>query len=121
MARDYEIPEERLLQTMARYNASVAAGEDREWGKPILPGAAPIAAPPYYAIRLWPKVHFTMGGIRIDSQARVLDLNGAVIPRFYGAGEVTGGIHGASRLGSMAITECLVFGRLAGQNAAVEK
>ena len=121
LARAYGIPADRMGQTIARFNKGLAAGEDGEWGKPILPGAAPIAAPPYYAIRLWPKVHFTMGGIRIDSQARVLDLNGAVIPRFYGAGEVTGGVHGASRLGSMAITECLVFGRLAGQNAAAEK
>jgi len=74
--------------------------------------------PPFYAMRLWPKVHFTMGGIGIDEHARVLDLEGTPTPGFYAAGEVTGGVHGACRLGSCAITECLVFGRIAGREAA---
>jgi succinate dehydrogenase/fumarate reductase flavoprotein subunit len=65
-------------------------------------------------------VHHTMGGVQIDENARVIDINQQPIPRLYAAGEVTGGIHGACRLGSCAVTECLVFGRIAGQNAAAE-
>ncbi len=76
--------------------------------------------PPYYAMRLWPKVHHTMGGVCIDTSARVINIDGQVIPGLYAAGEVTGGVHGACRLGSCAITECLVFGRIAGRNAAAE-
>lgn len=76
------------------------------------------AGTPLYAMRVWPKVHFTMGGVGIDESARVLDLDGGPIPGLFAAGEVTGGVHGASRLGSCAITECLVFGRIAGRSAA---
>lgn len=76
---------------------------------------------PTYAVRLAPKIHHTMGGIAIDDRATVLDiLSGEPIPGLFAAGEVTGGVHGASRLGSCAITDCLVFGRIAGQNAAAE-
>ncbi len=79
-----------------------------------------MTSSPWYAIRLWPKVHHTMGGIRIDKNAHVLDLSGRIIPGFFAAGEITGGVHGACRLGSCAITECFVFGRIAGRNGAYE-
>ena len=59
-----------------------------------------------------------MGGVLINANAQVLDLLKKPIKSFYAAGEVTGGVHGASRLGSCAITDCLVFGRIAGRNAA---
>jgi succinate dehydrogenase/fumarate reductase flavoprotein subunit len=61
-----------------------------------------------------------MGGIQINTSAQVMDLNQKPIKGLYAAGEVTGGIHGACRLGSCAITDCLVFGRIAGKNAAAE-
>jgi len=79
---------------------------------------ASLRQKPFYCMRVWPKVHYTMGGIQIDSQARVIDLDNRPIEGLYAAGEATGGVHGASRLGSCAITDCLVFGRIAGQNAA---
>jgi len=50
----------------------------------------------------------------------VIDKWGNVIPGLYAAGEVTGGVHGACRLGSVAVADCLVFGRIAGKNAAKE-
>ncbi len=59
-----------------------------------------------------------MGGIQINSNAQVIDLDGHPIVGLYAAGEVTGGVHGACRLGSCAITDCIVFGRIAGRNAA---
>ena len=118
LAQAYEIPLTELEATVEKFNAFVRNGNDEEFDKPILPDAAPVEVPPYYAVRLWPKVHFTMGGVQIDTEARVLDLDGRPIPGLYAAGEVTGGVHGACRLGSCAITECLVFGRIAGRNAA---
>lgn len=118
LARFYAMPASELSDEIARYNGFVEGGSDEDLEKPILPEASTISQPPFYGIRLWPKVHFTMGGVRIDTDARVLDVNGKPIPGLYAAGEVTGGVHGACRLGSCAITECLVFGRIAGRNAA---
>lgn len=118
VAAAYNIPADSLADTVRRFNSFVASGQDKDLGKPILPDALPVTQPPYYAIRLWPKVHFTMGGLAIDTEARVLDRNGKPIPGLFAAGEVTGGVHGACRLGSCAITECLVMGRIAGRNAA---
>lgn len=119
LAAAYDMPTGELTAAVERFNAGVAEGRDRDFGKPISPESAPIAQPPYYAMRLWPKVHFTMGGLQIDVRGRVLDLEGAPIGGLYAAGEVTGGVHGACRLGSCAVTECLVFGRIAGRSAAV--
>lgn len=118
LAAAYGVPVDELTAAVKRFNGYVVKGKDEEFGKPILPDAAPLGRPPYYTMRLWPKVHYTMGGVGIDINARVIDLDLKPIPGLYAAGEVTGGIHGACRLGSCAITECLVFGRIAGKKAA---
>jgi succinate dehydrogenase/fumarate reductase flavoprotein subunit len=112
------MPAPALAETVDGYNRAVAAGGKDAFGKDLGQGACPVAKPPFYAIRLYPKVHYTPGGVRIDQRARVVDLRGNPIPRLFAAGEVTGGVHGASRLGSCALTECLVFGRIAGREAA---
>jgi len=118
IADHYRMPAHSLKITLERFSEYVDRALDKEFGKPILPNARPLRRPPYYSMRLWPKVHHTMGGVLIDSRARVLDLSLGPIKGFYAAGEVTGGIHGACRLGSCAIIDCLVFGRIAGKNAA---
>jgi len=118
LASAYDIPLDPLKATVERYNQYVQRESDEEFGKPILPGASPLAHPPYYGIRLWPKVHYTMGGLQINAKAQVIGLNQQPIEGLYAAGEVTGGVHGACRLGSCAIIDCLVFGRIAGRNAA---
>lgn len=118
LAAHYGIPKESLKHTISAFNQAVANGKDQEFGKPILGNAQQIFTPPYFGMRLWPKVHFTMGGVGINARAEVLDLDGNPIPKLFAAGEVTGGVHGASRLGSCSITDCLVFGRIAGRNAA---
>jgi succinate dehydrogenase/fumarate reductase flavoprotein subunit len=118
LAAAYDLPLEALRATIETYNGYVERGADGDFGKPILSNAKPLAHPPYYAIRLWPKVHHTMGGIQINTQAQVIGLDHQPIPGLYAAGEVTGGVHGACRLGSCAVTECLVIGRIAGRSAA---
>jgi len=118
LASFYEIPHKNLEETLKKFNKSFEEGFDKSFGKPLIENAAPIVNTPYYGIRLWPKVHFTMGGIRINTNAQVMDLEGNIIKGLYAAGEVTGGVHGASRLGSCSITDCLVFGRIAGKNTA---
>lgn len=118
LALYYKIPPDILENEIRNFNEIFIKGEDEYLCKPLVENAQPIDQPPFYGIRLWPKVHYTMGGIRISANSEVLDLKGKVIPGLYAAGEVTAGIHGASRLGSCSITDCLVFGRLAGRNAS---
>jgi hypothetical protein len=107
--------------TIDSYNALIEGGKGDTFGKSIPRDLMPMKHPPYYCIRLVSKVHHTMGGIRINARAQVIRMDGnQPIGRFYAAGEIVGGVHGASRLGSNAIPECLVFGRIAGTNAASE-
>lgn len=117
LAAAYGMPA-ALKTTVDEYNRNIVENRSDPLGKPLDKGARPLSHPPYYAIRLWPKVHYTAGGICINAKAQVISLQNQPIPRLYAAGEVCGGIHGASRLGSCALTECLVFGRIAGQQAA---
>jgi flavocytochrome c len=118
LAAAYKIPADALKAEVAKYNGFLKAGHDDEFGKPFPKDAAPIESGPFLAVRLWPKVHHTMGGALINEKAQVVGLDDKPIPGLYAAGEVTGGIHGACRLGSVATLECLVFGRRAGRNAA---
>ena len=121
LAEGNRINASNLLETVERYNASVRGGRDVDFGKPLQEDLQPLDHPPFYAIRLTPKVHHCMGGVQIDGCARVIDIEShRPIEGLFAAGEITGGIHGASRLGSVAIIDCLVFGRIAGRNAAAE-
>lgn len=118
LAAFHNVPIKNFQETLEVFNESFKDGVDKSFGKTLIENASPIINPPFYAMRLWPKVHFTMGGIRINTNAQVIDLDGNIIKGLYAAGEVTGGVHGASRLGSCSITDCMVFGRIAGKNAA---
>ncbi|TVR02482.1 MAG: flavocytochrome c [Spirochaetaceae bacterium] len=105
-----------LAQTVATYNQAVAAGTDAEFGRSDMPRSLNEGA--FYAVEVGPGVHHTMGGIRINPSTQVLNGSGAPIPGLYAAGEVTGGIHGANRLGGNALADLIVFGRIAGREAA---
>jgi fumarate reductase flavoprotein subunit len=108
-----------LASTLDAYNRGVAAKKDEAFGRQDM--ARPLKAPPYYAIEVVPAVHHTMGGVVIDTEARVLSPAGAPIPGFYAAGEVTGGVHGGNRLGGNALADIVTYGRIAGRNAAQER
>lgn len=105
-----------LEETVKKYNSFVDAGVDKDFGKPRF--RAKIQTPPFYAVPQWPAIHHTMGGLQINTKAQLLDRAGEVIPGLYAAGEVSGGVHGGDRLGSCAITDCIVMGRIAGKSAA---
>ncbi|MGL4981476.1 MAG: flavocytochrome c [Treponemataceae bacterium] len=105
-----------FADTMHTWNDAVATNNDAEFGRTGMKNELSVA--PFYAIKITPGVHHTMGGIKINTEAQVIDNNGDVIPSLYAAGEVTGGIHGANRLGGNAVADIVVFGRIAGQNAA---
>ncbi len=116
LAIELGMPTDALEQAVAEYNDAVAAGEDAAYGRPQLPRT--LTTGPFYAIEIGPAVHHTMGGVGINTSAQVISANNAVIPGLYAAGEVTGGVHGANRLGGNALADIVVFGRIAGQNAA---
>ena len=109
-------PAEALKTTLETWNACVAAQSDPEFGRVSF--ANPLDQAPFYAIKVQPGVHHTMGGIRIDDAAEVLTVDGKAIPGLYAAGEVTGGVHGNNRLGGNAVADFTIFGRIAGQSAA---
>ena len=102
--------------TMETWNKAVADQKDDEFGR--LSFAAALDTAPYYAIKVSPGIHHTMGGVKINTNAEVLTEAGEAIPGLYAAGEVTGGVHGANRLGGNAVADIVVFGRIAAQNAA---
>mmetsp|Transcript_11826 Transcript_11826/g.32801 ORF Transcript_11826/g.32801 Transcript_11826/m.32801 type:complete len:510 (-) Transcript_11826:98-1627(-) len=110
-----------LTQTVDAYNVGVSQGEDKQFGKPFRDDVKAIETPPFYATRLWPKVHHCMGGLHIDENAQVQNLDGKPIQGLYAAGEVAGGVHGGDRLGSCATLDCLAFGRIAGHQAATAR
>lgn len=115
------MPADALVDTINKHNSYLAAGKDPEFNKPITKAMVSMTKGPYYAVAQWPAVHHCMGGLRINAKAQVVDVFGEVIPKFYAAGEVAGGVHGSNRLGSNAIADCVVFGRIAGTQAAKEK
>ena len=119
VAENYQLPLSPFTDTIKRFNAHFKFGSDKDFAKSLLPDAKPLNKPPYYCIRLWPKIHYTMGGILINNKAQVLDVSKQPIPGLYAAGEITGGVHGAGRLANCATIDCLVFGRIAGQHAAL--
>lgn len=105
-----------LVTTMNTYNGYVKAGADKDFGKTALPRE--LVKAPFYAIEVSPAVHHTMGGVRINTEAEVLTADGKVIEGLYAAGEITGGVHGANRIGGNAVTDITVYGKTAGENAA---
>ncbi len=109
-------PAEALVETMTAWNACVEAKEDKEFNRVSF--AEPLDQAPFYAIKVQPGVHHTMGGIKINDNAEVISTEGNVIPGLFAAGEVTGGVHGANRLGGNAVADFTIFGRIAGESAA---
>ena len=112
------IPPVSLTQSLARYNAQQKAGVDEDFGRSATEMTAVLETSPFYAVRVTPAIHHTMGGLSVDTDTRVLKADGTPIPGLYAAGEVTGGLHGANRLGGNGVADIVVNGRLAGQAAA---
>ncbi len=114
LADAYGIPKEALIKQVEEFNAYVREGKDKQFDRPLAL-AIEIKQAPFYAARVWPKVYYCMGGVGITKNAEVLNVRTQKpIPGLYAAGEVTGGTHGASRLGGCAIADGLVTGRVAG-------
>ena len=109
--------QQNFVNTMNTWNQSVANGLDEEFGRNNGMDDD-LSTAPYYAIKIAPGIHHTMGGIKINTNAEVIDTNGNVIPGLFAAGETTGGIHGGNRVGGNAVCDFIVFGRIAGKSAS---
>ena len=108
---------QNFVNTMNTWNESVKNGIDEEFGRNNGMDDD-LSTAPFYAIKIAPGIHHTMGGIKIDTKAEVIDTAGNVIPGLFAAGETTGGIHGGNRVGGNAVCDFIVFGRIAGQSAS---
>ena len=120
LAKVINVPAANLKAAVAEYNkaASHQVDKDKYGFAATNTDDAPMTEGPWYACRKVPTVHHTMGGVKIDTKAEVIGTNGTPIAGLFAAGEVTGGIHGANRLGGNAIADVYTFGRLAGASAA---
>lgn len=116
LAEALQIDPTAFETTMNEWNTAVEAKTDSQFGRTSF--ASPLNTAPYYAIKVTPGVHHTMGGLKINSETEVLTADGNKIPGLFAAGEVTGGVHGANRLGGNAVADFVVFGRIAGKQAA---
>ncbi|GAB6087541.1 flavocytochrome c [Alkaliphilus crotonatoxidans] len=119
LAEQIGVNPDNLVKAVEEFNQAVETGGPDAFGRTLF--ADKIDTAPFYAGARKPTVHHTMGGIEINTSAQVLDTNGKVIPGLYAAGEVTGGIHGSNRLGGNALADITVFGRIAGESAALKK
>lgn len=118
LAENAGLDAEKFENSVEKYNAFQKSGVDSEFGRNKSEMPRAIETGPFYAVEIEPAVHHTMGGIKIDTNAQVLDKKGKPIPGLFAAGEVTGGIHGANRLGGNAVADVTIYGRIAGENAA---
>ena len=117
---------ENLVKTVEEYNRHCLGGDlegqEDEFGRTLFTDTDKINnginQGPFYAAERMPTVHHTMGGVKINTSTQVINTQGDVIPGLFAAGEVTGGIHGSNRLGGNALTDTIVFGRIAGKSAS---
>ncbi|MCX8959272.1 flavocytochrome c [Erwinia psidii] len=117
LAERLSIDHHQFLATLERYNGFVEQQDDTEFGRKTAMRNA-LKNGPFFAIRIAPGVHHTMGGVTTNTETAVLDKQQRVIPGAFAAGEVVGGIHGGNRIGGNAVADIIIFGILAGQQAA---
>ena len=76
-----------------------------------------VSKPPFYANLSMPKILYCMGGVQINAKAEVISMNTQKpIPGLYACGEITGDVQGGGRLSTMSMSDCMVFGMIAGEN-----
>lgn len=120
LAEKIGVNAENLAATVAKFNENAATNTVDEFGREVYDHGIEVG--PFWAsAKQVPLLHHTMGGVKIDTDARVMDTDGDPIPGLYAAGEVTGGVHGSNRLGGNACADIFVFGRIAAESVAAGK
>ncbi|MGZ5127759.1 MAG: FAD-dependent tricarballylate dehydrogenase TcuA [Burkholderiales bacterium] len=128
LAEQLRIPPARLVDTIDRFNAAVQPGTfdseslDGKCTRGVTPEksnwATTLDTPPYFAYPVTGGITFTLGGLQVDQRARVLDTEARAIPRLFAAGEILGGLFYDNYPGGASLIRSLVFGRIAGREAA---
>lgn len=123
LADHFGIKKDAFLEEVKKFNGFVKAGEDKDFGRILsFNNGLTVSQGPFYGIECCPKIHHTMGGVMINEKAEVISATTQKpIKGLYAGGEVTGGVHGASRLGTVAVIDALTLGMIAGENFAAMK
>ena len=116
LAKQIDVDPSVLAETLKTWNQAVANKNDAEFGRDTCM-ENDLSVGPFYAIKIAPGIHHTMGGVKIDTKCQVINTDGKVIPGLYAAGEVTGGVHGGNRIGGNAVADIVVFGQVASDSA----
>ena len=118
LAKAAGIKADALKAQVEEFNKVVKAKADPVWSRYINNDQVPLVEGPWYVCELQPKVHHCMGGLLTNMKGQVLDImDQEPIPGLYAAGEATGGVHGMVRLGTVAVADCMIFGRIAARDA----
>lgn len=115
LAEKIKVDPATLKETLNNYAGYQKAGKDTEFNRASM--EEPLTSPKFYAALCSPAIHHTMGGVKINTKAEVIGKNGNAIPGLFAGGEITGGVHGANRLGGNAVADIVIFGRIAGSSA----
>lgn len=110
------MPSNNVKNTFFLYEDAKQGKIADNFGKKTLPVTFSTEDKLYFAT-ITPVLHYTIGGVEINSDAQVLNKDKKPIPGLYAAGEITGGVHGDNRLSGNSLLECVVFGRIAGIHA----
>ncbi|MEI2368672.1 MULTISPECIES: flavocytochrome c [Niallia] len=117
LAEKMNVSADELTATLETWNSAVKNKDDQAFGRTT--GIDnDLSKAPFYAIKIAPGIHYTMGGVKINTNTEVLNKEGAPIPGLFAAGEVTGGLHGENRIGGNSVAEIIIFGRQAGVKSA---
>merc|ERR1712224_254386 len=117
LCQEIGVTTSKLSDTFNKYNADAGKGHPDGYGKKFFPNVPYNVNDNFHVAIVTPVIHYCMGGLKIDTDARVQTPQGANIEGLYAAGEVAGGVHGRNRLGGNSLLDCVVFGRVAGQTA----
>ncbi|MGG3508726.1 flavocytochrome c [Paenibacillus lautus] len=117
LAKEMGVPADQLKATLDTWNSAVKNNKDTEFDR-TTGMDNDLSEAPYHAIQIAPGIHYTMGGVKINTNTEVLDKDGKPIPGLFAAGELTGGLHGQNRIGGNSVAEIIIFGRQAGIKSA---
>ncbi|WP_442600501.1 flavocytochrome c [Paenibacillus sp. KN14-4R] len=117
LAKEMGVPADQLKTTLDTWNSAVKNKKDTEFGRTTAMDND-LSGAPYYAIKIGPGIHYTMGGVKINTNTEVLNKDGKPIVGLFAAGEVTGGLHGQNRIGGNSVAEIVIFGYQAGIKSA---
>lgn len=117
LAEKLSIDPAAFAETIRKYNEYQKNGNDPDFGRKDTEMPRPLSEGPYFAVEVGPAIHHTMGGIKINTEAQVLNSKNQPVPGLFAAGEVTGGIHGGNRLGGNAVADICVYGKIAADSA----